>query len=141
MLLVLCFVNVLVFIILSSIHFYWVFGGEKWLDKALPTDIDGNKLFVPGKIATAFVAIGLLFFAFFYVVKSGLIDFQFPVLISKYLGWGISIIFILRAFGDFKYSGFTKKIKNTDFGKFDTKYYSKISLVLGVIGLTIELFK
>ncbi|WP_307347298.1 DUF3995 domain-containing protein [Metabacillus malikii] len=45
----------------------------------------------------------------------------------------ITFIFFLRAIGDFKYLGFTKKIKNTNFSKYDTALYTPLCLYLGLI--------
>jgi len=127
-----------IFISLALIHLYWVFGGTKGLDKALPTDKTGKRILNPGKVETLIVGIGLLLFAFFYILKTGIIEIQVPSFLLRYGGWGISAIFILRAIGDFKYVGFFKKIKHTEFGIFDTKYFSLLSLLIGLLGLTLE---
>ena len=129
----------IIFLIISIIHFYWVFGGTKGLDKALPTGKNGKRVLNPGKIETSIVGIGLLFFAFYYLTKIGILEIELPKLIADYSGWIISSIFILRAVGEFKYVGFFKKIKNTEFGKFDTKYFSTLSLTIGMIGILIEI--
>jgi Protein of unknown function (DUF3995) len=60
-------------------------------------------------------------------------------LLVKYGSWAIPIIFIARTIGDFKYAGFFKKIKDTDFGKMDTQYYSPLCLIVGVISLIVKL--
>jgi hypothetical protein len=130
---------IIVFLTISIIHFYWVFGGLKGLSKALPTDEKGKRIFNPGKIETAIVGLGLLFFAIYYSTKAGILELDVPKLIVDYSGWIISSIFILRAIGEFKYVGFFKKIKHTEFGKFDSKYFSILSLTIGIIGVLIEL--
>jgi len=68
-----------------------------------------------------------------------LFEVEISRLITEYIGWIISSIFIIRAIGDFKYVGFFKKIKNTKFAEFDTKYFTFISLIIGLIGIIIEL--
>ena len=130
---------IITFLIISIIHFYWVFGGLKGLNKALPTDEKGTRVLNPGKIETSFVGLGLLLFALYYSTRIGILEIELPKLIFDYSGWIISSIFILRAIGEFKYVGFFKKIKNTEFGKFDTKYFSILSLTIGVIGIIIEM--
>ncbi|MDX1828668.1 MAG: DUF3995 domain-containing protein [Lutibacter sp.] len=132
-------VLIIIFLSISIIHFYWVFGGLKGLNKALPTDEKGKRVLNPGKIETSIVAFGLLSFAFYYAVKAGVLEIELPKLIEDYSGWIISSIFMLRAIGEFKYIGFFKKIKNTEFGVFDTKYFSILSLTIGLIGILIEL--
>lgn len=130
---------VLTYFAIALIHFYWLFGGEKWIDKALPTDENGKRVLNPGKFEIVIVTLGLLLFAFYYLLKMELFEIEIPKLITEYSGWVISIIFIIRAIGDFKYVGFFKNIKKTEFAKFDTKYFTFISLIIGFIGIITEL--
>jgi len=129
----------LIFIILSILHFHWAFGGKWGFEKALPTNTEGEKVLNPSNFESAIVGIGLLFFSIYYLLKIGIISADLPSWIVDYSGWVISAIFILRAIGDFKYIGFFKKIKSTDFGKLDTKFYSPLCLMLGVIGILLEI--
>ena len=128
-----------VFITLSILHLYWVFGGKKGLNKALPTEKDGKRVLNPKKHEILMVSIGLLVFSFYYFLKTEILTIELPKFVSEYSGWIISIIFCIRAIGDFKYVGFFKKVKNTEFGKFDTKYFSYISLLIGVIGVLLQI--
>ena len=133
-------INAFFFLSLSVIHFYWAFGGEWALKNALPQNEKGEKLLNPKKFDTIVVGFGLLLFSVFYVIASGLVDYSLPEWVMKYGGWGISIIFVLRAVGDFKYVGFSKKLKNTEFAIKDSKFYSPLCLILGIIGIIIQLF-
>ena len=56
----------------------------------------------------------------------------------QYTGWIISILFFIRAIGDFKYVGFFKKVKQTTFGEMDTTYFSPLCLVISMVGILIE---
>ncbi|WP_281635816.1 DUF3995 domain-containing protein [Flavobacterium marginilacus] len=47
----------------------------------------------------------------------------------------------MRAIGDFNYVGFFKKIKLAKFGKNDTKYFSPLCLIIGILTLILELIK
>jgi hypothetical protein len=118
-----------------------MFGGSWGYDNAIPTNIEGEKLFKTKKIEAAFVATGLLVFATYYFLISNLISINFPNWISIYIGWAISIIFIIRSVGEFKYVGFFKKIKTTNFGRLDSKLFSPLCLAIGLIGIIIELNK
>lgn len=126
---------------LGLIHFNWVVGGEFGFIASLPTKENGEKLFTPRKIDSAIVGIVLTAFGCFYLIKTGLIENFLPERVFAYNGWIISIIFLLRAIGEFKYVGFFKRIKQTDFGKLDTKLFSPLCLVIGILGITIELMK
>ena len=134
----LSFILVLTYFVIALIHFYWLFG-EKWIDKALPADENGKIVLNPGKFETVIVTFGLLLFAFYYLLKMELFEMEIPKLIAEYSGWIISLIFIVRAIGDFKYVGFFKRIKKTEFAKLDTRYFTFISLIIGLIGIIIEL--
>ena len=129
----------MLFASISLLHFYWLFGGQFGLAHALPTDTAGNRVINPNKFETALVSITLLAFAIFYLIKIGFLPYNLPQVILNYGGWLLSLIFISRAIGDFKYVGFFKKITTTTFAKFDTKYFSYISLCIGVLAVLIEL--
>ena len=130
-----------IFIILGLIHFNWVFGGKWGFEKTLPTKENGERVLNPKKFDSAVVGLGLTFFGLFYLLKSGFLNFDIPIWIIIYGSWIIPSIFILRAIGDFKYVGFLKKIKNTEFGKIDSKLFSPLCLIIGIIGIVIQLMK
>ena len=90
---------------LGLIHFNWVIGGKFGFAESLPTKESGERVLNPKKIHSAIVGLGLSPFGIFYVLKSGLIEFNIPEWIMKYGSWIIPIIFLLRAFGEFKYVG------------------------------------
>jgi len=126
---------------LGLIHFNWVVGGNFGFSESLPTKESGERVLNPKKIDSAIVGIGLTAFGFFYLLKSGVIEFIIPGWIMAYGSWIIPIIFLLRAIGEFKYVGFFKKIKKTEFGKLDTKLFSPLCLIIGIFGIIIELIK
>lgn len=121
-------VTIVLLIIMGLFHFYWAFGGKVGFDKALPTK-DGKRMINPGKLLTFIVSIFLFTFAFVaYLLR-------FNVLIEDhvvYVGWTLSVLFILRAIGEFNAVGFFKKIKSTEFAEYDTKYFSPLCVYLGV---------
>lgn len=130
-----------ILIILSGIHFNWAFGGKWGFEKTLPTNVNGKKVLNPKRIDSAIVGLGLLIFAIYYLLKVGLISLEIPNWILYYGGWFIAAIFIARAIGEFKYIGFFKKIKNTDFAKLDSKYFSPLCLIIGLIGITLGMIR
>ncbi len=114
-------------------HFYWAFGGKIGLDKALPTK-NGKLLLNPSKSLTLLVGIVLISFAH---IAYALQFYDFTVNENQnfylYSGMFLSTIFTLRAIGEFNAVGFFKKIKDTEFAIYDTKYFSPLCLILGVI--------
>ena len=124
---------------LGLIHFNWVVGGKFGFSESLPTKESGERVLNPKKIDCAIVGIGLTGFGIFYVLKSGLIEYNIPEWIMKYGSWIIPILFLLRAVGEFKYVGFFKSIKKTNFGKLDTNFFSPLCLIIGILGMIIQL--
>lgn len=129
-----------IFLSLSLIHIYWVFGGELGLKNAIPTTKENENMnFKPSAFATALVALFLLAFACFYLIQVDFITFKLPKW-TKYFLWILPIIFLIRAIGEFKYVGFFKSIKSTLFAKWDTKLFSPLCLFISVLGFVIAYF-
>ncbi len=128
-----------VFLLFSVFHFYWFFGGSYGLTKVIPTK--GNKantVKIP-KLATLLVALVLLSFSLLYSIKSGILFFDILGWLSDFCYWFIPIVFILRAIGEFNYTGFFKRIKNTEFARADSTFFSPLCLLIGIIGIIIQL--
>lgn len=120
----------MVFFTLSLLHFYWASGGQWWLDQALPMNEQGDHVLKPSKLPTIIVGIGLLGFGAFYVAV--LLGSNVSGMMSI-VGWIIPSIFLLRAIGDFRYVGFFKRIRQTDFAKYDTRIYAPLCLTIALI--------
>ena len=129
----------LILIALGVIHFNWVFGGKFGFKESLPTKENGERVLNPRKIDSAIVGIVLTAFGVFYALKSGLINYNIPEQIMTYGSWIIPILFLLRAIGEFKYVGFFKSVRKTGFGKLDTMFFSPLCLLIGILGLIIQL--
>lgn len=125
----LAIITVILLNIISFFHIYWAFGGKVGLDKVLPTK-DGVRLLNPTRALTFFVGIvlfgfsGAAYLLYFDTASLGIV---------VYIGWMLSAIFFIRAIGEFNAIGFFKKIKNTEFAEYDTKYFSPLCLFLGVV--------
>ncbi len=130
---------VLIFLFLSSIHFYWAFGGKWGTEGVYPSKTDGSPMRPPSILATLIVAIGLLSFAAFYLIKAGYIAVQLPLWLNKNGLWILTGIFILRTIGEFNYLGFFKKVKNTKFAINDTKYYAPLCMIIALLTLILQL--
>ena len=127
--------------ILGLIHFNWVIGGEFGFAESLPTNEKGVRVLNPKKIESFIVGLGLTVFGIFYLQRSGFISINMPNAITVYGGWFIPSIFIIRAIGDFNYIGFFKRIKQTNFGKLDSKFFSPLCLLIGVLGLITQVMR
>lgn len=125
----------IVLIVLAILHFFWALFGIKEPEAVVPTSIASNQVKTPNKIMAVLVGLILLGFAFVFINKiSNYVDYAW----LRYVSIGIGVIFIIRAFGDFKYVGFFKTAKNSKFSALDTKYYSPLCLLMGVLVLILE---
>ncbi|NBC67076.1 MAG: DUF3995 domain-containing protein [Bacteroidetes bacterium] len=125
----------LIFFCLATIHFYWGLGGEWGMNKAIPGTNDGQLLFQPGPYATSLIGIMLLMAGVFYLLR--LLNVNMVPWLSMAGLWVIPFLFMLRAIGDFKYVGFFKTIRQTNFGQLDTLLYSPLCLLIAVLGFLI----
>ncbi len=133
-------INALIFFLLGAIHLYWVFGGKWGMAVAVPTkDIGGEPIFKPGIAATLVVAFGLFLFALVTVGNLELFHTHVPLNYIKPAMIVMTCVFVLRALGDFKYIGFTKKVKDTPFAKSDSLVFSPLCLYLGLTSLMIAM--
>lgn len=119
-----------VFACLGALHVYWALGGKRWLGAGVPQQPDGSPLFKPGAFACFVVAVGLSFFGLVclvhgYVVSGfGFERFSRPILLV------IATIFLLRAIGDFKYAGLSRKKADTHFARLDRMIYTPLCAAL-----------
>jgi hypothetical protein len=126
-----------IMILLALIHFYWALGGKFGLDKALPTDTEGNRLLNPSKIMT--FVVGLILLGFSYVPYKLYTGDESATIV--YAGYGLSILFFLRSVGDFNLVGLFKKVKNTEFSKYDTWVYIPLCLFISINFLFLVSYK
>jgi Protein of unknown function (DUF3995) len=131
MLLITVFLNMAIFALLSSLHFYWAFGGKWGFEKSLPEKTDGAKLFHPKALDCLLIALILMSFSYFHWL---VFVSRIPFYWQKIGIACITGIFILRAIGEFKYVGFFKSIRGTTFAKMDDRYYSPICIWIGING-------
>ncbi|MEE3998755.1 DUF3995 domain-containing protein [Tenacibaculum sp. FZY0031] len=129
---------VLILFFISLIHVYWAFGGTLWVNAVIPTRTANEKAMNPPKLLTFVVAMVISGFAVVYAEKIQLFTLgSIPTWLQEYGLYVVASIFLIRAIGDFKYVGFFKKVKATEFAINDTKYFSPLCLFLGVVGLLI----
>lgn len=136
----LVFINTIIFIILSFLHFYWALGGNWGMEGVVPTfSEEGEKVFKPGLHATIAVGVIMGGFAFITIGNTGFFDESLNHSFIRYATLTIGILFFLRAIGEFKYIGFFKKVKGSLFAKNDTRYYSPLCLVIAILSFAIIL--
>ena len=127
--------------IITAIHIYWFFGGERGLDAALPNDIEAIKKqfstpmihFLKGLFLSPIIVV-LIFLILSLTDYFPLLD---PHKQSIYF-W-FSIIFIVRAL--LGWSVINRVTKKDLFIFYNTRLYSPISFFIGILLFTISLLK
>ena len=126
------------FLAAALMHVYWAFGGKAGIEKVIPT-INNKPAFKPGFFLTLIVALFLL------LISISAIALRWPIPLFgpwvKSFAYFLSAIFIIRAIGDFGLVGFFKKEKKSEFGQFDTKYFSPLCLIWSVSFIILAYYK
>lgn len=121
-------VTVAVLGILAAAHVYWAMGGRRGMDVTVPTTTDGKPTINPGAAGAAVVAVLLTVFASL-IVAQVTVDQQGPIRWLVLAGAGV---LTLRAIGDNRYVGFTKKDRETAFGRADDAYFTPLCVLLAL---------
>ena len=127
-----------IFSFLAFIHYYWALGGKWGADVALPASENNIKAMNPGFIACFIVGSGLLGLGIICLENLGLIHLNLPTWITGTSFWIFACVFLVRAIGDFKYVGFTKRVRNTSFARLDTRFYSPLCLAIGILMIILK---
>jgi hypothetical protein len=115
---------------LSLLHLYWGLGGRRGLDQALPRR-PGKPLRYPAPIVTLCVAAGLAACALPVSECMGY-SHLVPRILGRTGARVLAAVFFLRAIGDFRFVGFSKRIRDTEFARWDSRVYSPFCLFLSV---------
>lgn len=126
---------------IGLLHFYWAAGGRWGITQAVPTDESGKRVLKTSPLACIVVGLGLSGFALYYFSIGFGFSLHLPFGKEKWGIWVLVFLFTARAIGDFRYVGFFKKLKNTQFGKQDTWVYAPLCLYLGLSSLMIAIFR
>ena len=124
-----------IFSLLAALHGYWVAGGTWGNQVSVPTQPDGKPLFVPNAPTTLAVMFGLLFLGLLVATIAGCLPIALPASLDRYGLYGVAALFMLRAIGDFRYVGFSKRYRNTPFAQNDTRYYSPLCLLISLLAI------
>lgn len=137
---VLGIVLAVIFAILSFFHLYWAAGGRFGIGAAVPT-VGGERLLNPPPFWAILVAAAL--FAAMLVVLGRLEMWGafVPRWIFYWGTWVISLLFLLRSIGDFRYVGFFKSVTDTSFARWDTILFSPLCLLIAVVAFLISRYE
>jgi len=132
--------NAAIFVIIATFHFYWLLGGKWGLNNTLPQFQNSTKpIKIPSSfltfiVACIFFSIGLFYLSILLLNLNHILTNFVKIIIIL-----LSLVLLLRSIGEFKYIGLFKKIKNTDFAKKDTQYYTPLCMYLSLSTIYIYL--
>ena len=131
MLRVLAVTLIAIFAFLASVHVYWAFGGRFAKVAAIP-ELRGAPSFVPGRMMTLLVACCLYACAALVGTATGFLDVPVPTTTIQWACFGLALLLLLRAVGDFRLVGFFKTVRGSRFAWLDSSLYSPLCLTLAV---------
>ena len=129
----------LIFVVLGLLHFYWAAGGSFGGGAAIPS-LKGEKIFTPSAFASILVGLLLLLGTYAFVGRIGHLTFGFPTWLFRLSTAMVSLLFLLRAIGEFRYVGFFKSIRDSEFAAWDTYLFSPLCLLIAVSAFLISYF-
>ena len=129
----------LIFAVLGLLHFYWAAGGSLGGGAAIPS-VRGEKVFTPSPFATTVVGLMLLLGMYAFVGRIGHLTSGFPRWVFRGGTALISILFLLRAIGEFHYVGFFKSVRDSEFAAWDTYLFSPLCLFIAVSAFLVTYF-
>jgi hypothetical protein len=123
---------------LSFLHIHWALGGSFGRKVTVPS-IGGRRTFNPSPSGTMLIALALLLAMFTILGQIGLLGRALPRWIFRWGTLSISLLFFLRAVGDFRMVGFFKRVRKTPFAYWDTRVFSPLCVVIALLALIVAL--
>lgn len=111
----------------AALHVHWSFAGTRKGTAAVPSLPNGQPLFSPGPLACIAVAVALstLTAALLWAVFVPTVAWPLRTVLTLAL-----IVLTLRAVGDGRFVGFSKRVRDTAFGRADDALYTPLVVLL-----------
>ena len=125
--------NLSAFVALSIMHSFWFLGGKTGLKYAFPNNSKHKKKrHGPAKVVLLLYILLFITMSLFCIAQTDILSGIFN---KETIIWGnriTGIIFMARALGSFKYVGFTKTFRGSEFAKLDTFMISPLCLAVAI---------
>lgn len=118
--------------LLGLIHVYWASGGSLGIRIAIPSQ-EEKPLFQPSPLMTLGVAGGLFGAMGTVLGRLGLWGQTVPSWLYQLGVWGLSLLFIGRSIGDFRWVGLFKRVKDTRFAWWDSWLFTPLCLLIAFL--------
>lgn len=127
-----------IFTAIALLHFYWAVGGATSGVSAIPT-VEGKQAFTPSAFGTVLVALAFVVAVLVVAGQFGYLGTFIPRWIFRTGLYVISILFLLRAIGEFKLVGFFKQASDSSFAYWDTWLFSPLCLFIAISAFILAL--
>jgi phosphoglycerol transferase MdoB-like AlkP superfamily enzyme len=121
----------------ASFHLHWALGGRLSLSVSLPQRSDGTPVMAHRlpwwRPAAGAVALGLVALALLLLAYAGHLPLPLPPELVRAALLATGAAFVARALVPNRYVGFFKSLRGTRWARYDTRLYSPLFLLLGLL--------
>lgn len=121
----------------AAFHLHWALGGRLGYSVSLPQQPDGTPVMAHRlpwwRPAAGAVALGLVALAYLLLGHAGHLPLPLPPSLIRIALLAAGTAFIARALVPNRYVGFFKSLRTTRWARYDTRLYSPLFLLLGLL--------
>ncbi|QAY78930.1 DUF3995 domain-containing protein [Sphingosinicella sp. BN140058] len=121
----------------AAFHVHWALGGHLGYSVSLPQLPDGTPVMAHRlpwwRPAAGGVALCLVCFALLLLTRAGHLHLPLPQALVRFVLLSVGAAFVARAVIPNRYVGLFKGLRTTRWAKYDTRLYSPLFLVLGLL--------
>jgi hypothetical protein len=121
----------------AGFHLYWALGGRVGYSVSLPQRPDGAPVMAHRlpwwRPAAGAVALGLVALALLLLGQAGHLSLPMPPRLARAALLAVGAAFVARALVPNRYVGLFKSLRGTRWARFDTRLYSPLFLLLGLL--------
>lgn len=121
----------------AAFHLHWALGGRTGYSVSLPQRPDGTPVMAHRlpwwRPAAGAVAFGLAALAALLLAQAGRLALPLPPALVRAALAAAGLAFVARALVPNRYVGFFKSLRTTRWARYDTRLYSPLFLVLGLL--------
>jgi hypothetical protein len=125
-----------VLLALAALHMFWAIRNRFEGSSVVIPKVGDRPVFTPSRTATLAVACALGAGAFVALAQGHALGFAAPPPV-RWAAYAAGFAFTARAIGDFRLVGFFKRIKGTDFARWDYYLFAPLSALIGISFLSL----
>jgi len=115
---------------LGALHVFWAVR-NRYTDSVMIPKVGGKPSFIPTRRSTVLVAVALFAGCTVALAQGHVIETGAPAWLIQGGAYVAGTMFALRSIGEFRLVGFFKRVRGTDFARWDTWLFSPLSALIG----------